>query len=149
MSKSALSALLSCLVLIGSDSPAQEVVQVTTAKVVSSGPNDWLLQHPTILRLVEKTNEHRARMGRGPVSLNEEMALAAQRHATFMGQTGAYQHSGLPYMEVIFTGPLTADDAVNGWINSPAHHNILLSGSEVGFGYVNQNGRTYWVGVFR
>jgi uncharacterized protein YkwD len=78
------------------------------------------------------------------------MCLAAQRHATWMSSTGVFQHSGLPYMEIMYTGALTPDAAIQGWVYSPAHFGILLSGaSEVGFGYMNRGGATYWVGVFR
>lgn len=111
--------------------------------------HDWLIKNPTIQGLLIRTNAHRAAMGYGPVRLNVEMSLAAQRHANWMADTGYYQHSGLPYMEIIFTGPTSVEAAIQGWIASPAHHGILLSGSEAGFGYMVRNGRPYWVGVFR
>ncbi len=121
----------------------------STVKVQQPGKYDWLVQHPTIQALVARTNQHRAQMGRGPVTINPEMCLAAQRHATWMADSGAFQHSGLPYMEIIFNGPTSVEGAIQGWIASPAHHNIMLSGSEVGFGYQLRNGRPCWVGVFR
>ncbi|MDX1969067.1 MAG: CAP domain-containing protein [Planctomycetaceae bacterium] len=111
--------------------------------------HDWLVKHPTIVKLVELTNQHRARMGRPPVRINADMCLAAQRHATNMADTGWYRHSGLPWPEIIYAGPRSESDAVNGWINSPAHHGIMLSGTEVGFGYMVRNGQPYWVGLFR
>ena len=141
--------MLSCLGIWSSAAGAAEVTTQTTKKVDSAGKHDWLLNHPTIQSLLARTNLHRSQMGRGPVRLNAEMCLAAQRHANWMASTGAYQHSGLPYMEVIFCGPTSADSAVQGWIASPAHHGILLSGAEVGFGYMVRNGVPYWVGVFR
>ena len=125
---------------------AEATTKTTTVK---PDRNDWLLQHPTIQSLVARTNQHRGQMGRGPVRLNAEMCLAAQRHANWMASTGAYQHSGLPYAEIIFAGPTSPDAAIQGWIASPAHHGIMLSGSEVGFGYQVRNGQPYWVGVFR
>ena len=115
----------------------------------SAGEHDWLIKHDTIQELVRLTNEERRRSGRAPVTLNTEMCLAAQQHAQWMAKTGWYQHSRLPYMEIIFRGPRSAKAAVNGWIYSPAHHGIMLSGSQVGFGYMKRNGATYWVGVFR
>lgn len=118
-------------------------------KASPPGKHDWLLKHPTIVSLMAKTNIHRGQMGLGPVRLNREMCLAAQRHATWMADTGMYQHSGLPYAEIIFAGPSTPDAAVQGWVASPAHHGIMLSGTEVGFGYMVRNGRPYWVGLFR
>ena len=115
----------------------------------AASEHDWLVKHPTIQQLVELCNQHRARMGRGPVKINPEMCLAAQRHAQNMADTAWFRHSGLPWPEIIYAGPQTCQDAINGWINSPAHHGIMLSGGEVGFGYMVRNGHTYWVGVFR
>jgi uncharacterized protein YkwD len=115
----------------------------------AKSPHSWLTEHPTIQRLLTLTNEHRARSGLPPVQLNAEMCLAAQRHATWMAERGALQHSGLPWPEIIYVGPRTPEDAVNGWIYSPAHHGILRSGSQVGFGYSVRNGNPAWVGLFR
>ncbi len=121
----------------------------TAAEAPRSGEHDWLTQHPTIQRLVTLTNQHRAQYGLPPVQINAEMSLSAHRHAGWMADSGALQHSGLPYREIIFLGPTTAEAAIQGWIYSPAHNANMLSGSEVGFGYVYRNGRPAWVGVFR
>ena len=118
-------------------------------KVKPAGPHDWITEHPTIQRLVSLTNNHRIRSGRAPVALNPQLCADAQRHADWMARTGVYRHSSLPYREIIFRGPTNADAAVRGWIYSPAHHGILLSGRECGFGYMKRNGVCYWVGVFR
>lgn len=113
------------------------------------GQNDWLTKHPSIQKLLELTNQHRAQSGLAPVALNADMSLAAYRHAEWMASYGVLQHSGLPYRENIFLGPASPDAAVAGWINSPAHRANLLSGNEVGFGYVSRNGQLAWVAVFR
>lgn len=115
----------------------------------TTSEHDWLVKHPTIQQLVELTNQHRARMGRPPVRINADLCLHAQRHATNMADTNWFRHSGLPWPEIIYAGPRAPQDAINGWINSPAHHGIMLSGSEVGFGYMVRNGQPYWVGLFR
>ncbi|HID24645.1 MAG TPA: CAP domain-containing protein [Planctomycetaceae bacterium] len=109
----------------------------------------WLVRHPVIQRLLKFHNEERARYGLPPLQLAPEMCLAAQEHATWMAETGYYMHSNLPWAEIIFAGPLSAREAVDGWIASPAHHSIMLSGTEAGFGYMVRDGQTYWVGVFR
>lgn len=119
------------------------------APVKPADPHAALVQHPTIQKLVKLTNAHRAQYGLGPVRINPHMCASAQQHASWMASTGVYTHSNLPYMEIIFAGPGSAEAAIQGWIYSPAHHGIMLSGSEVGFGYQNFNGTPYWVGVFR
>ncbi len=105
----------------------------------------WLTKHPTISRLHELQNQERARYGLPRLRMNPELCLLAQRHAVWMADTGWYMHSSFGIPEIIHSGPLTPDDAVNGWIWSPAHHGIMLSGTQAGFGYMVRNGVTYWV----
>lgn len=111
--------------------------------------HDWLTKHPTIQRLLTLTNQHRAQYGLPQLKLNPEMCLAAQRHAEWMASVQVLQHSGLPWPEIIFLGPTQPEAAIQGWIYSPAHHGIMLSGTEVGFGYMVRHGQPAWVGVFR
>jgi len=133
--------------------PSNVQVETVRAEKVAAeaevGPHDWLIKHETILKLVELTNQHRARMGVGPVVLDTQMCLDAQRHAKWMSDFGGFQHSGLPYMEIIYQSVQTPEHAIQGWIASPPHHGIMLSGTRVGFGYMIRNGYPYWVGVFR
>ena len=132
--------------------PSNVSVEVRVEKVATKeqeGPHDWLIKHETILRLVELTNHHRAQMGMGPVVLDTQMCLDAQRHANWMATYGSFQHSGLPYMEIIYQSVGTPEAAIQGWIASPPHHGIMLSGTRVGYGYMMRNGYPYWVGVFR
>ncbi len=110
---------------------------------------DWLVKHPTIQKLLELHNQERARVGLSPSKLNPEMCLAAQRHAVWMAETGSFSHSGLPYRENIFMGVTTPEAATNGWIWSPAHHGNMLSGTDVGFGYMVLNGRYCWCSVMQ
>ena len=114
-----------------------------------SGPYDWLIKNENIIRLVSSTNEHRARMGLTPVVLDTSMCLDAQRHADWMASFGSFQHSSLPYMEIIFNGVSSPEAAVQGWIASPQHHAIMQSGTKVGFGYQLRGGHPYCVGVFQ
>lgn len=129
--------------------PDAKAAAVAKPAAKPADPHAALTGHPTIQRLVQLTNAHRAQYGLAAVRINPHMCAHAQQHATWMASSGAFAHSGLPYMEIIFAGPGSAEGAIQGWINSPAHHGIMLSGSEVGFGYQNFNGTPYWVGVFR
>ena len=128
--------------------------------VVSMNPNvletahkdreaEWLTQHPVIQNMMKLQNDERARYGLAPLTMNREMCLAAQRHAEWMSETGYYVHSNWGWPEIIHSGPTTASGAVTGWIYSPAHHAIMLSGGTAGFGYAKRNGATYWVTVIQ
>lgn len=109
----------------------------------------WITDHPVIQKLLHLTNQHRARYQLPPVKLDPYLCLKAQAHAEWMAKTGYYQHSSMPWPEIIFYGPGSAENAVNGWIRSPAHNGIMLKrGNHVGFGYMLINGRDYWVGIF-
>jgi hypothetical protein len=109
--------------------------------------NGWLTQHPTIVRMMELQNTERARYGLSPLTMNEKMCLAAQKHAEWMAETGYYMHSNLPWPEIIHAGPRTAQGAVNDWIWSPSHHGVMLTGQVAGFGFAMNNGVGYWVTV--
>jgi hypothetical protein len=128
---------------VGVDEP------ISSTKLTVAGPHDWLIKNNTIQKLLRLTNEERAQQGLPALRLNRRMCLAAQEYAVWMAETAYYQHSDLPWDEVIHHGPTSAEEAVNDWIWSPAHYGIILSGTEAGFGYMVIDGRTYWVGVFK
>ena len=109
----------------------------------------WLTKHPTILKMQDLENAERSRHSLPPLKMNPELCLLAQKHAQWMGDTGWYVHSNMGIPEIIHSGPATPEDAVNGWIWSPAHHWVMLSGSEAGYGYTVRNGVTYWVTLIR
>lgn len=114
------------------------------------GAQEWLIQHPTLLRMMELQNQERARYGLPPLTINPTMCLEAQRHANWMASTGWYQHSNLGWPEIIHSGPYNPEAAVTGWIYSPAHHSIMLSGgTQAGFGYSVKNGTPFWVTVIQ
>ena len=143
-----------CFVFCVSTFGDDKVTDKTTDKlkvnyVENKGPHDWLIKHKVILRLVELTNEHRVRNGLPPVELDTEMCLNAQRHADWMRDYGGFQHSSLPYMEIIHQSVGSPELAIQGWQASPPHNGIMLSSAKkVGFGYSNK-GYPYWVGVFK
>lgn len=112
-------------------------------------PHAWLTEHPVIREMQVLQNAERQRWGLSPLVMDPALCLAAQQHAVWMADTGWYVHSRMGIPEIIHSGPLTAVDAVNGWIWSPAHHGIMLSGSRAGFGYMVKNGVTYWVTLVR
>lgn len=110
---------------------------------------DWITKHPVILEVHERHNAARAAAGLQKLQLDPEMCLVAQRHATWMSETGWLAHSGHPYRENIFMGVFSAKDAVNGWIWSQPHYGNMLSGTKAGYGYQYINGRASWVGLFQ
>lgn len=105
--------------------------------------------HPTVARLLELHNQTRARVGLGPLTLNQQMCSAAQRHANWMASTGSFTHSGLPYRENIAYAQRSPEHAVQSWTSSPGHYRNMCSGREAGFGYQVRGGVGYWVAVFR
>lgn len=139
----AVTCLLALLLTLGVGSHAADT------EVTEADKHAWLMKHPTILKMMELQNQERARNGLPPFRMNAELCILAQRHAKWMGDTGWYTHSSMGIPEIIHSGPMTPEDAVNGWIWSPAHHWIMLSGTEAGFGYMVRNGATYWVTLVR
>jgi uncharacterized protein YkwD len=105
--------------------------------------------HPTIARLLELHNQTRARVGLPPLTLNQQLCAAAQRHANWMAATGVFAHSGLPYRENIAYAQRSPEQAVQAWTYSPGHYQNMCSGREAGFGYQVRGSTGYWVAVFR
>lgn len=111
---------------------------------------DWLIKHPVITSLAELQNKQRARYQLPALKLSPDLCLIAQKHAVWMAETGAFQHGWHGHAEIIHWGVVSADDCVNGWIWSPAHHGIMLSGyTEIGCGYFVTQWGTRWVTIFR
>ena len=126
---------------------------------------EFLHKHPTLVKMWKHSNEIRARYQLHAQRISPELTKAAQDHAWYMARTGQFSHSvnggfvararrhkypGSAYGEIILYGAGNIPETFNGWLNSPGHRAILLSGArEVGYGYaVDRSGRTYWVGVF-
>jgi hypothetical protein len=125
-------------------------------------------------RVLELTNLERAKAGLKPLTLNNQLAQAAQGHSDnmaaddFFSHTGAdgsdlgdrVRDSGYQYLrtgENIAAGQQTAEGVVSGWMNSPGHRANILNPNftEIGIGYeflendrgsVNYN--HYWTQVF-
>ena len=92
-----------------------------------------------------------ARAERGLVGsqLVSEISRDAQKHADWMASTGQFVHSEMNYWEVIQMGSMTPEKAIEGWLESQPHREILMSGVEIGFGHAEVDGVAYWVGLVR
>jgi uncharacterized protein YkwD len=116
--------------------------------------------------LVYATNLMRSSSGLPPLKVASELMESAQFHSDWMAEHNCFAHncSGEPittqrledagYLnrtlsaEVIASGPTadTASEAVAIWMNSPQHHDIILSGSyrEAGGGYAFSGTSDYY-----
>ena len=127
-----------------------------------------------INRVLELTNAERAKAGLKPLTLNNQLAEAAQGHSDSMAADDFFSHTGADGSSVgdrvkeegyefartgenIAAGQTTAEQVVEGWMNSPGHRANILNAdyTEIGIGYellendtgsVNYN--RYWTQVF-
>lgn len=125
-------------------------------------------------RVLQLTNQFRAQNGVASLRLNTELNATALGHSRNMAQQDFFSHTGRDgsqpwdrarrigyeanYMgENIAAGQRTADEVVQGWINSPGHRANLLNRNytELGVGYYYQandtgtvNYNRYWTQVF-
>ena len=134
------------------------VLGVFAVGLVVAGPVSALQQVPGSAETLQQarikqlhTAHSAARDERGLVGsrLVTRISRDAQKHADWMASTGQFVHSGMNYWEVIQTGPKTPEKAIEGWLESEAHREILMSGAEIGFGFAEVDGVTYWVGLVR
>lgn len=125
-------------------------------------------------QVVEKTNALRVRNGLLPLALNTQLSKAAQFHSNDMARQDFVDHTGSngssPFgrmntfgyqyssaSENIGAGYATANQAMQGWIDSPGHLENILDPSvkEIGIGYRylssdagNENWYHYWTQKF-
>ncbi|MGY3334457.1 uncharacterized protein YkwD/DNA-directed RNA polymerase specialized sigma24 family protein [Streptomyces filamentosus] len=123
-------------------------------------------QGTTADQVVALVNAERAKAGCGPVTANATLARAAQGHSDDMAARDFFDHTnpdgdgpgervtaaGYPwstYGENIAMGQTTAEQVMEGWMNSPGHRANILNCSfkEIGVG-VHTDGGPYWTQVF-
>ncbi|MEE2755287.1 MAG: CAP domain-containing protein [Myxococcota bacterium] len=140
-------------------------------------PSDWVSLETAVLQLV---NERRASMqdcgsaGRfspvPPLEGHPLLDCAARRHSLDMAQRGFFDHINpdgeAPDARILVTGyqpramgeniaagAMTAEDVVEGWMNSDGHCRNIMNGSfqQLGVGYIfdaDVQYNRYWTQVF-
>ncbi|WP_051804373.1 CAP domain-containing protein [Streptomyces griseus] len=117
-------------------------------------------------QVIALVNAERAKAGCGPVTASATLARAAQGHSDDMAARDFFDHTdpdgdgpgervtaaGYPwstYGENIAMGQTTAEQVMEGWMNSPGHRANILNCSfkEIGVG-VHTDGGPYWTQVF-
>ena len=136
---------------------------------------DELTEHPVRQTMLGVHNVLRRSQGQPDQRLDEQLCLAAQRHADWLAATEYHRTPGGPSMHVGASGSTVQDRAQAvgfvawrslsenaasgyrgvpqvfvGWKGSPGHWaNILRPGDLCGFGYqVSARGATYWVALY-
>lgn len=119
-------------------------------------------------RVIELTNQQRQRYGLKPLKHNWELSRVARYKSEDMRDSRYFSHTsptyGSPFKmirdfaipftaagENIAMGQRTAEQVVNGWMNSSGHRANILNErfTEIGVGYAkNSYGRTYWTQMF-
>ena len=124
---------------------------------------------PVAARVVELTNAERQQAGLGPLGINPQLSLAAQRYAEAMASSGCFAHTCAPEPELakraegagyipwgalaenIAAGQRGAEQVVGAWMASPGHRaNVLRAEvSEIGVGRAPGGPYgVYWVQIF-
>lgn len=123
-----------------------------------------LHEHPTLLKMLSRSNELRRQVGLRPHRMSPELTLAAQDQANYMAKTSSFSHysNGGPWARAIrhrFFGNVRENIAMGQgsvqhvfgtWQGSGGHWASIVSNTtEAGFGYaVGPGGTPYWVAVY-
>ncbi|MEU3209270.1 CAP domain-containing protein, partial [Streptomyces cyaneofuscatus] len=118
-------------------------------------------------QVLQIVNTERAKEGCGPVTSNDLLATAAQRHSADMAAQDYFSHTSLDgrdpgdritaagyrwstYGENIAKGQRTPADVMQAWMNSPGHRANILNCSfkEMGIGKVDSGGGPVWTQKF-
>lgn len=118
-------------------------------------------------QVTELVNAERSKEGCGPVSVNDQLSTAAQRHSADMAARDYFSHTSpdgtdpgdritaagyrwSTYGENIAKGQRTPADVMEGWMNSPGHRANILNCSfkEIGVGKQDSGGGPVWTQKF-
>jgi len=103
----------------------------------------------TVTELFDLINKQRAK------NLEQDAGLTklAQKHANFMAAADRLVHSSEPYPEIIcYQSGLDAQWALDIWMNSPPHRQILTAAyTRIGLAHSTnkRHKRTYWCAMFQ
>ncbi len=112
--------------------------------------------------LFEEINLQREMRGLSRVSLRDDLNCAVRRHSDDVGSVGECSHTGTDGStpgsrvtdcggpgwtgEIIACGQGTPESAVQAWINSPGHNEIMFTPTQVHIGVAMHN--NYWTAIF-
>ncbi|MFD3983953.1 sigma-70 family RNA polymerase sigma factor [Streptomyces griseus] len=118
-------------------------------------------------QVTDLVNAERAKEGCGPVTVNDQLNTAAQRHSADMEANDYFSHTSQDgrdpgdritaagyrwstYGENIAKGQQTPADVMRSWMDSPGHRANILNCSfkEIGVGKQNSGGGPVWTQVF-
>lgn len=131
--------------------PAAAKAPVAKAKPVAKAPTAAEV-HAVEAKIVERTNQERARFGLRPLKLDMRLMKTARRHNGWMARSGAFQHGNYPVAENIAMGQQNSAQAMNSWMNSSGHRANILNASYTRIGvsaYRSPNGAIYWTQQFQ
>ena len=141
------------------------------ATIAMAGPAvliaGWGTAHADPQTLLDLVNDKRVENNCQPLTMNDKLVAAAERHVDDIAATGSMSHDGSDksteltriqsagyaplrgWAENIYRGT-TESAAVNAWMNSPTHRRQMLdcSYTDVGFAEASGGAQTYYVGNF-
>jgi uncharacterized protein YkwD len=106
---------------------------------------------PVEARVVEKTNEQRARYGLPPLVVDPKLLDSARNHAVWMTKNRAMVHTSQAVAENIAMGQNSSKEVINAWMNSSGHRANILNPnySRIGVAaYVTPEGTIFWCQQF-
>lgn len=107
--------------------------------------------HPIEARVIEKTNNQRARHGLPPLAVDPSLVKSARRHAAWMTNNHSMVHTSQAVGENIAMGQHSSKEVINAWMNSAGHRaNILNPGyHRIGVAaYMTPQGTIFWCQQF-
>ncbi|WP_026894409.1 CAP domain-containing protein [Clostridiisalibacter paucivorans] len=143
-------------------------VTIENSEKPSTNNNVITTSNSIQMQIVNLVNAERSKAGLEPLKYSAELSKVAQTKSQDMSDKGYFSHTsptygspfdmmkqfGISYSyagENIAMGQRSAEQVMNGWMNSAGHRKNILSPNftEIGVGYVvNKNGTPYWTQMF-
>jgi uncharacterized protein YkwD len=153
-----------CPAAVAAEPTAATSATNTAATKIPSVAKPALHEHPTLLQMLQRNNALRSAVGLPPHRISPALTKAAQNHAWYMANSGAFSHesNGGPMYraqrygyrnlvrENIAMGQFNVSHVFSSWQSSSGHWENITSGTrDAGFGYaIGADGSRFWVAVY-
>ncbi len=131
------------------------MVQALAISISTGGSPDGPATGPILNKveteIIRQTNATRAKYGRPPLVVDQNLLKSARRHARWMTHNRTMRHMSAPVAENIAMGQRSTSQVMQVWMNSPGHRANILNQNYGRIGvaaYRSPDGKTFWCQQF-
>ncbi len=125
-------------------------ISVSTGGIAAGHPAEPTL-NKVEAAIIRQTNATRAKYGRPPLVVDQNLLKSARRHARWMTYHRTMRHTSPPVAENVAMGQRSTSQVMQVWMNSSGHRANILNRNYGRIGvaaYRSPDGKTFWCQQF-